>query len=118
MNEGVIRMWIGSYKLERNVRVPEPINDEVKKRVTKLADVLKQKLSSKFTITLKRSTQSEACYLTIRNNEGEYTISFRNHDTSASTFDIAIYLSEYRTWDDCERYFMREYISKLSELIK
>jgi len=77
---------------------------------------MKKKRVTKFAVTLKKSTQSEACYLTIKKT-GEYTISFRNHDTSANTFDIAIYLSEYRTWDDCERYVMREYISKHSDLV-
>src|SRR5699024_7424348 len=103
----VIGMWINGCNIKRNDQLTyfqiKYIQDKTKEMVKRLSD--------KYVIHLKKSVHSEACYLKIRGNQGEsYIVSIRNHSSSHS-FDNEIYLSDFRTWEELEDYFICEVLS-------
>lgn len=106
-------MWIGSHKLIKNVHTPEYVNEYIKEKVAEITQQLKQELADRCTVTLDTSRHSEACYLTIKNHWKEIRISFRNHDGSENHYDYVVYLYRYRTWDKCEKEFIRKTFPKI-----
>ncbi|MTW85640.1 hypothetical protein F3157_08190 [Virgibacillus dakarensis] len=86
-------MWIGSYKLKKNVKAPDYVNEQIRGYLESLVEQLKQELPVKYSVSLGKSWQSEACYLTIKDiKSGKAAkISFRNHDGIAANYDLAVY---------------------------
>lgn len=111
-------MWIGSYKLQKNVYPPDYINEQIKQKVGEISKQLKLHLAGKFTVTLDTSRHSEACYVTIKNHWKEVRISFRNHDGDPGSYDLAVYLYRYKTWTKCERDFIRRMLPKAMKEIE
>lgn len=101
-------MWIGSYQLIKNVHPPLYINEYVHQYVDDLYRHIKRELSNQYTVVLDKSKQSESCYLTIFKDGKQVRISFRNHGGSEDCYDYGVYLWKYRTWDECEKYFVKK----------
>lgn len=102
-------MWIGSYKLRKNVRPPEYVNEYIKQKVGEIAQQLKQQLAGRYTVTLDTSRHGEACYLTIKNHWNEIRKSFRSHKGSGSSYDLAVYLYKYKTWKSVKKILLEGY---------
>lgn len=102
-------MWIGSYKLIKNVRMPYHTEEKLREYVQSLVDGID--LPDNCNVTVAKSLHSEACYVTIRNEltGAGFEISFRNHDNyNQSEYDRAVYLWQFKTWKKCEKFFMRK----------
>lgn len=89
-------MWIQGYKLKHNEIPPYYISQEIKRMVRSLA----KKHGADFT----SSVHSEACYL----NFDDVVVSFRNH--SGRSTDYEIYLANFNTWRQCEKYFVKRVV--------
>lgn len=96
-------MWIQGYKIRKNVLPPYHVQQIVKQLIIALAD--------NYGIPCECSVHSEACYLTVCSQ----IISFRNHP--GRNYDIDIQLSDYRTWQDCEDYFVKNILGVLADKI-
>ncbi len=100
-------MWIGSYKLSKNVHPPHYINEYIHQHVDDLYQKIKCELSGQYSVTLDKSRQSESCYLTIYKDSQQVRISFRNHGGMLGSYDIGVYLWKFKTWGECEEYFVK-----------
>lgn len=113
-------MWIGSFKLQKNVLVPHYVEDRIKREVKSLSKHLRNTLGSEYWIHVESSIKSESCYLFIENTitGNKQIVSFRNHDNfTKTTYDKTIDLSRYKTWEKCRKHFLkRELPMILSEL--
>lgn len=96
----VMHMWIRGYKLKYKEVPPYYICEEIKKQVKDLAIIYDAKF--------KGSMHSEACYLKF----GDVVVSFRNHP-SGKTYDYEIYLSDFKSWDACVKYFEKYVLKKI-----
>ncbi len=101
-------MWIGSYKLSKNVHPPYYINEHIHQHAEDLYQNIKQELSGQYTVVLDKSKQSESCYLTIYKDSKRVRVSFRNHEGSERCYDCGVYLWEFKTWHECEMYFFKK----------
>lgn len=100
-------MWIGSYKLIKNVHTPHYINEYIHQHVDDLHQKIKKKLNDDYTVTLDKSRQSESCYLTIYKDSKQVRISFRNHEGMLGSYDCGVYLWKFQAWGECEKYFIQ-----------
>lgn len=103
-------MWIGSIRLKKNASIPFLIEQIIKNKVRSLAEELKNELGNKYQIFVTTSVKSESCYLTIKSHltGKQQTISFRNHNNFAqTTYDKTVDLSQYKTWNHCRTYFLK-----------
>jgi len=96
-------MWIHGYKIQKNDTLPFYINQTIHQNVEQMAN----KLYRKYKIHLKKSVHSEACYLIINKGSEKFTVSFRNHG-GRHISDIDIYLCDFKSWKDCEKYFVEK----------
>lgn len=104
-------MWIGSFKLQKNVPVPHYVEDRIKYEAKSLSEHLINMLDSEYRIHFEGSIKSESCYLIIKNTMTgkKQKISFRNHSNFAqAAYDKTIDLSRYRTWDKCRKHFLKK----------
>lgn len=85
-------MWIQGYKIQKNVLPPYHVQQIVRQLIFTLAD--------NYGIPCEGSIHSEACYLNVNGK----IISFRNHP--GRNFDVEIQLSDFSTWEECEKYFV------------
>ncbi|WP_068672266.1 hypothetical protein [Oceanobacillus sp. Castelsardo] len=109
-------MWIGSYKMRKDVIPPYYVIDSLRARIRKLFDRLKRKIGGEYKVWLEISHQSEAAYIFISNQTITYKVSFRNHlQRREQSYDKGIYLWAYHTWDECEKYFFSYFLDKILE---
>lgn len=101
-------MWIGSYRLVKNVHPPHYINEYIHQHVDDLYQKIKRELNGDYTVVLDKSRQSESCYLTIYKHGEQVRISFRNHESMIGSYDCGVYLWKFKAWGECEEYFLRE----------
>lgn len=99
-------MWIGSYRLVKNVHPPYYIKEYIHQHVDELYQTLKRESFGQYAVVLDKSRQSESCYLTIYKDIEQVRISFRNHEGMLGSYDCGVYLWKFKTWDDCEKYFV------------
>ncbi len=108
-------MWIGSYRLVKNVHPPLYINECIHSHVNDLYQKIKRELNGDYTVTLDKSRQSESCYLTIYKDSEQVRISFRNHEGMLGSYDCGVYLWKFKTWDECEEYFLKKVLPAILE---
>ncbi len=106
-------MWIGSYQLIKNVHPPQYINEHIHQHVDELYQTLKRELSDQYTVVLDKSKVSESCYLTIFKDSKQVRISLRNHEGSEKHYDCGVYLWKFKTWDECEMYFLKKMLPNI-----
>ncbi len=106
-------MWIGSYKLSKNVHPPHYINEYIHQHVDELYRHIKRELSNQYTVVLDKSKQSESCYLTIFKDSEQVRISFRNHEGMLGSYDCGVYLWKFKTWEECEKYFFKKMLPNI-----
>lgn len=107
-------MWIGSYKMEKNMVPPYYVVESLRERYYKLFDRLKRKIGDDYEVKLRISYHSESAYIFISKETITYEVSFRNHlKKRRPSYDKGIYLWKYRTWEDCEEYFFTEVLGKV-----
>lgn len=112
-------MWIGSYRLVKNVYSPDYIKEYIHQHVDDLYQKIKCELSDHYTVVLDKSRQSESCYLTIFKDSEQVRVSFRNHEGMLGSYDCGVYLWKFKTWHECEKYFVKEMLPMiLSETIE
>lgn len=112
-------MWIGSYKLSKNVHPPHYINEYIHQHVDDLYQKIKREMSGQYTVVLDKSKVSESCYLSIFKDGKEIRISFRNHDGSEKLYNYGVYLWKFKTWYECEKYFVKRiFPTVLANLVK
>ncbi len=108
-------MWIGSYKLQRNVYPPDYVTVHIHNHVTDLFVRIEQQLDNKYSVVLDKSIQSESCYLSIFKDGRKVRVSFRNHDGSEKLYDYGVYLWKFKTWKKCEMYFLKKMLPAILE---
>ncbi len=106
-------MWIGSYRLIKNVHPPYYINEYIHRHVDDLYQKIKRELSDQYTVVLDKSRQSESCYLTIFKGSQQVKISFRNHEGMLGSYDCGVYLWKFKTWEECEKYFVKKMLPNI-----
>ena len=114
-------MWIKSYKLIRNELPPYWVIEHIRKKVIQLKNKVQVIVGNDFIVKVKFSMHSEACYLIItsKRTSDEYHLSFRNHDNYRNVnYDEEILLYKFKSWNNCECFFLEERLAKILELIK
>lgn len=109
-------MWINSYKIERNILPPDWVITRIRINFTNLRSKVSSRVGNKFKVTMKFSMHSEACYLIItdKKTQRQIKISFRSHDNFAKrAYDKEILLYKYRTWKECEDYFINKVLKEV-----
>lgn len=100
-------MKIGNRKIIHN----QPLDEESMERYEKFCLHLFDKLSrQQFVkhVKMKRSKQSEACYYRVYGYRGgRYEFSIRNHDSFSDRRQENIYLDDYETLRDLERWSIK-----------
>lgn len=97
-------MWIRGHKLKRNEVPPYYIQVHIKALVRELAE--------EHNAEFKASVHSEASYLKF----DDVVVSFRNHPGKPK--DVDIYLSDFKSWKSCEKYFKKYILTKMETLDK
>ena len=114
------QVWIGSFKLQKNIPVPHYVEDYIKLEVHSLSIHLRNTLGNEYRIYSNGSIKSESCYLFIENTKtgNKQIVSFRNHDNFAKAiYDKTIDLSRFKTWEKCRKHFLKRKLPMiLSEL--
>lgn len=100
----VMYMWIRGYKLKSNEVPPYYIQVHIKELVRELAE--------EHNAEFKASVHSEACYLKF----DDVVVAFRNHPGKPK--DVDIYLSDFKSWKSCEKYFKKYILTKMETLDK
>lgn|SRR5690554_6226675 len=118
-------MRIGKYELENNTRVPFHVIEYLRERYEALERHLEAKYGAEFDISMNYSNQSESAYFTIQQKyvQGEFCesveVSFRNHDNFAqSNYEKAIFLSQFETWTDCKKHFLKDVLPGIIEKLR
>ena len=121
MLQGKCTVWIKSYKLIRNELPPYWVIEYIRKKVMQLKHKVQVIVGEEFVVKVKFSLHSEACYLlfTSKKSLNEYRVSFRSHDNYRKVqYDEEILLYEFKTWDKCEHFFLKERLDEVLNLLK
>ncbi|HAM79615.1 hypothetical protein [Ornithinibacillus bavariensis] len=110
-------MWIKSYKLERNAKLPNYVIDHLRNLVYELKKGMQERLGRHYTIHLRYSVHSEAAYITISKDNSSYKISIRNHTTKSKCFDKAYYLDNFHTWDEFMNFFLSKELRQIKDIL-
>lgn len=111
-------MRVNGYTVKHNERMPFHVMEYLEERIESLANRLERTLGEDYDISFSRSRASEACYITIMREDSGYghKVSFRNHkNVTGSIYDSVKWLSNYDTWTDCKKEFMKEDLPAIIE---